>query len=511
MLNKITFYLLGGVLALSLFTHGHASASGSIFFDPSTINASNNNLVTINVKISTSIAFNAAQVDLTYDASSLEYVSYSMAGSVLPTMFNFQNNNGSIKSTLFTGGGSTSMGENQQLVAFNFKTVKDTANSIISFQPSTIALNGTQTSATAGSQASIVISPNQTDSSPNVIPVQNNQAPKILSNTLSGTFGGNISVNITTDKPTIATLNYGTKDVLGNSANSSELKSEHLINLGDISTTFEQSNDYYYKVEVVDEFGNKASSDNIKIDLKPTSVSLTIKDNNGKILPGAVIKINEVEYTADENGQIIIEGLLPGTFLVYTKQPNGEFKLIGDATLKSTSAQQQFEVTPNAIINNTPIDYAKLIPVILIGFASLIALFLVSIKLLKSYKKHKEERLHSANPWGHKVNFKPNLGVQPIVNNQPQPLNPDNNITDVVNNSINISKTMASNEASPELNKYAPSQPVLGQENNHNNSNINNTSPQSSVTTNTQQIDPNPMPINNTTNKIIVGDAINDD
>lgn len=510
MLNKITFYILSGLLALSILSTGHANASGSIFFDPSTINASNNNLITINVKISTTLAFNAAQVDFNYDSNSLQYVSYSMAGSVLPTMFNFQNNNGSIKSTLFAGGGSTTFGDNQQLVAFNFKTIKDSANSTINFQPSTIALNGTQTSATAGNQANVVISPNQTSSSPNVIPVQNTQAPKIISNNLSGFAGSNINVKITTDKPTIATINYGPKGVLANTASSSDLKLEHIINLGDIAATFDQSNDYYYQVEVIDEFGNKANSDKIKIDLQPTSVKLTIKDDAGQILAGAVVKINDIEYTADENGQIVIEDLLPGTFSIYLKQPNGEFKLIGDTKI-SNGSKQQLEVTPTAINNNTPTDYAKYIPIVLIGLATLIALVFILYKLIKFLKKHKEERLHSANPWGGKVKFKPSPTMQPISDElSKQSIAGNSNINDIVSSSIDISKSITSPEPS-EPNNNEALQPSQNQTLNQNLEGLNSPEQQTDSTASSQQIDPIPTPNNDTKAKIIVGDAINDD
>ena len=505
MIKKFTIYFFVALIAIALAPSKMAYASGKIFFDPASINASNNNLISIDVKISTAIPFNASQIDLSYDTNSLEYVSYSMADSVLPTMFNFQNNSGSIKSTLFTSGGSVAVGDNQQLVTFNFKTIAESSSSVINFQPTTIALNGTQTSAYGSSEANInIASGNSTlNASPNVKPIQSAVPPKIISSNLSGFIGSNISLKLLTDKPTIATIYYGPKKALGNTATSSTFNTEHNINLGDITSTFDINTEYYYKVEVIDESGNKAGTSNIKIDLQTASVKLTIKDDNGNILPNAVVKINDKEYTANQNGQINIEGVLPGVISIYSKQPNGEFKLVGDTIIKN-SDQQQLEVTPTTITNKTPINYSKYIASALIGFVAFVILVLGLAKVLKFRKKRKEERLHSANPWGGQPKIKPNQPSAPTPNVSQQ--TSPNNIENVVSSSVDISKAMAQEHTDninpPTTLEPAQSQPLI------------QTNNQTNVPT--QSID-TPLPIDNnnssyqTKSKIIVGDAINDD
>lgn len=461
----ISLVIISALLVVPLFSLQNITyAEGSIYFSPSIISAQKDSIITLKVKASAG-EFNAAQIDIKYDPNVLQYISFSKANTILPSDYAFIQSSGEAKITLYSTTGVVS-GNDLQIISYTFKALKDSTSTTVSFLPTTILVNNgkslnadisgnckitlaapaTTTPPTNNTPPSTPTSTPSTTSQPSssatktqtqpptskqtaqvqaaeqptVIPPSNDKTPpEILTAVPTGYSNGLINIKITTNEPTLATVKYGLEDALYNSSSSTEYLESYYVSLDEITKTFSSdSGKYLYTVSVNDKAGNVTNSKQFELIIDPVTITFTVKDNDGNILPNAIIIVNGIEYSSDNNGVVKIEGIIPGSVAVSLKQGD-KVSYIGEVTAVKGLVDQSFAITPTEIIETTdPIYIHFAVPAAII-LLSLIAIALVIRKIKGSRQsEYYSGTLHPIKPWDPTANYNPSAQQAPL--NSPQ-------------------------------------------------------------------------------------------
>ncbi len=435
--------LIGIAVQLPLQT---VHAANNLYLDPASVSVVKDGQITITARAS-GTGFNAAQLDVAYDSAKLQYISYSVAGSVLPSVAAFTQSSGTINLTPYSTSPAT--GDNLLLASFTFKALADNGTGSISLlNSSAIVANGSALFTFTGSQCTVSFTSSSTSTPPSPTPTPtptpapvpaattpssqqptikspttqtapsqqtpvvtapstDSVPPSIVSTTPAGFVGQPISIKVVTNEPTRSIIKFGSsKEDLLQTVTSDSLAESYFVSLGTMSEAFEKDTTYYYVVEAIDAAGNKTISEINQINTATVSILLTVKDGSDNELPNTLIVVNGKEYTTDEKGATKITDVLRGVVAVSVTY-DGTLRYIGDITTVKGSTTQAYDVSPDGI---------KQINALLLGLPALqtgiyaalaLASLLAGALAIRGFKKinseRREVRLHSANPWGNAV------------------------------------------------------------------------------------------------------------
>ncbi len=110
------------------------------------------------------------------------------------------------------------------------------------------------------------------------------------------------------DTPATATVLYGLTSAYGETAATTEASADPTVKLTGLSP----ATSYHFKIQAVSTDGKTAETIDAIFSTKAYQVRFTILDSNNNPLPGAELKIGENNFTADQDGQVLVEDVQPG-------------------------------------------------------------------------------------------------------------------------------------------------------------------------------------------------------
>lgn len=134
-----------------------SAATGSMYMTSSASSVLNGNQFTVFVRANAAAA-NAAQLDITYPSSTLDLMSYSTSGSVMPTLVQAPTaSEGNFGAVIYAGGGGTPLTGDSLLMSLVFQAKAGSGTAAINLSPSSKLVNAGSQVSTSYSGATVTL------------------------------------------------------------------------------------------------------------------------------------------------------------------------------------------------------------------------------------------------------------------------------------------------------------------------------------------------------------------
>lgn len=355
-INRLSLLFVATTLVASVLATSspvaNAVVQDSMYITPSSASVQNGNDFSVDVRANSN-GFNAAQVDINYPASSLQYIGYSLTGSATPNTVAPSGGSGSFKiSTYIVPGPIT--GDNL-LIKLTFKAISGSGSASISFASTAGLYNGgpALNAIKTGSTINLTSAP-----APTPPPATNGGTSAASSGNTGSTSTGGTSAGST-----------GSKTMTTNTTTTSKPAEATTANLTPATPE------------------NPIPADNPT----PTKISCTIeiKDLSGKLVKNTIVKINGKELKTDNNGRVKYEGDAYGVLTVKMVDKDGKETDLGVITLVRGAVDQKYDLTASSNIASNGTSTLPILPIVsLLAIAGLAGAGLV---WLNKYRQNKRE------------------------------------------------------------------------------------------------------------------------
>lgn len=332
--NLIIFSLV--LLNFAVFPLNSVQAAGNFYLAPGSMTVTNGQTFSVGVRVNASSGVDTAQANLSYPADKLDFLGLSYGGSAFEIQAQSSGGSGNIRmgrATIGSKSGDLLVG------TITFRAKVSSGSAAVSFTGGTEADKAGKVIVSAGSSATY------TFTKPAPVPKPDKTAPKI-----SGVKVTNIGLNTATvvwktNEKATSVVEYGPAKKLGIIASSSKLITSHKVSLS--NKLLFPGTQFFYRVVSKDKSGNSAVSKLTSFKTKGYTVSLSVKDDDGKPLSGKRVKLLPGLETGetDESGVVVFNDIAPGVTAVHV-DINGNISAseIEIAETKDPTAVQTFEI-----------------------------------------------------------------------------------------------------------------------------------------------------------------------
>ncbi len=351
------------------------AAANSIYVSPSSKSLLVGSDFTVDVRAS-STTFDTAQVEVTYPASSLDYLGYSLSGSAFPTPIGLVTSPGSFSVALFGVYPPNLPSGDVSLLKLSFRTKVGAGTGNISVGNGSGTFNG-GVNLTANRYGSSISFTSPPAPAPTPAPAPAPPAPAPVQDPKKPTPPAPVPAPIKPNEPTLATASNPTP-----STTPEQVKNDPLLAPQDVKAI------------------------------------ITIKDLSGKLVRNTTVKINDKEYKTDKNGKVTFEGKAYGVLTV-TYSKDGKEVPLGKVTLVKGATDTKYEIIASENIASPSSTNLPILPGIVSVLLIAVGFFSVT-RINKIRQDRKSLALHGLS--GSMVSSKPIAPqAQPV-----QTINSDN-------------------------------------------------------------------------------------
>ena len=418
-IRRVAFIVSGLVICAATLLDGHvvrAAGTATMYLSPASGSIIKGNTLAIKIyENSGSDHVNAVQANLSYPTSLLSYTGYSSSSAFSTVAENPSGNTGSLHfargivppSPPNPGAGVTGA---QIVVTVRFKAVKSSGTAKINFTSGSAVIrssdNGSEILSTTGGSynltalssapASSSAAPSSSSSSSKSSSLPSSSGSSSTSGkktalTISGVSVSNLTfntaaINWKTSAPASSEVDYGLNTRYGLSAASEVLTTSHTLSLN--PQFLVPGTEYHFIVKSVDASSNEASSQDATFRTKGILLTVTVINQNKKVVKGAVVSLDNMSGTTNKNGQTVFSNLPAGkqavSVLFNGKTTKTKVTIVSASSTKSSQAVTIKINTGNQLL---------WLWIALAGVA-IIALAIVGKILLRRWKQNRELQRH---------------------------------------------------------------------------------------------------------------------
>lgn len=247
---------------------------------------------------------NAAKATLSYPTAQLQFVSISSSGAFSIVAAN----SGGAGSVNVDRGALPAVNGSQTIASVTFKALVDTGTAAVNFTAGQVISANSNADIAGGKSGTsialkapaVALPPAPKDTTP----------PTIAQVSVSDITSGSATINWTTSEPSTSEISYGPNTSYGLAAVETNPNTVHKIILN--SPLVQPGITYHYSIKSTDTSGNSASSPDATFTTVGAKLTVTVINQNKKLLSGAKVEVQNYTATTDKTGKATVEGLKIG-------------------------------------------------------------------------------------------------------------------------------------------------------------------------------------------------------
>jgi hypothetical protein len=294
-ISRTLIFLVTIVTVLFRVPMAHA-ASGALYISPASKTVYSGSTFNVSVRFSSSSAVNAAQVNITYPADKLDFVSVSYGGSAFEIQAQSSGGGGNVTISRGTTGALTG---DKLIGTLSFRAKTNTGSATISVLNSSKLVYSTEVSSTkAGATIQFATAPPAPVPAPE--PVKDTSAPTISDLKITEITALSFSVTWTTNEPADSYIEYGLNANYGFTIGTADKVTAHSVRVE--GPLVLPKTDYIFRATSTDTAGNKVTGDQNTTSTKGVPLLVLVTDQTNKPLKDATVSIDGEESTTKSDG-----------------------------------------------------------------------------------------------------------------------------------------------------------------------------------------------------------------
>jgi hypothetical protein len=419
--NLFAGSLMVAVLMSAALYIGTSTATGvnSLSLSPSSGSYNSGSTFTLNIYETSSTAINAAEADLIYNASQLQYVSSSTAGAfanyVSPTST-------AGEFTISGASGGAGLTGTNLIGTVTFKTLTGSGSAAISFGSQSSILNagggetwngtttaasytlttpvtpppppppppggggspppssgGSSTSAKSGGSTKTTAAAPAAKTSAVAVPATatataSNPTPVISGIAVSGVTTTSATVSWQTDLPATSVIEYGLSSKYGLTTQNSTMTTNHQLTLS--APNLSSATRYQFEVLSVTSGGVGATSSAQTFTTLGYAITIRVVDAHGKLVSGALVTADGQSQKSSSTGLVSFQNMPAGPLKVTIKIGNAlttrTISVSANGTTSANSPLQQFSLSAVRGSTNPVFYLVAMIGIVLVAVGSVL-------------------------------------------------------------------------------------------------------------------------------------------
>lgn len=292
------------------------AASGTLTLSPASGSISQGSIITVYVyENSGADAVDAAQVNLSYPANLLDYVSVTSSSAF-----------STVASTSGGGGGVSiaraaipAVAGSQLVASVRFKAKTSSGSASITFAGGSTLVSGGNGIPTSTRGATFNLTPVPVAPPP---PPKDTTPPTITNVKVTAITNNTATVTWTTSEPANSAVDYGPNTSYGLSGSDASNVTEHKVVLN--SALLSPGISYHYVVKSADPAGNVTSGKDATFKTKGLNMTVNVNDQKKQPVSGAKVSFQSKTATTDSKGKAVLKDLQLGKGNLVIAQGNDQ-------------------------------------------------------------------------------------------------------------------------------------------------------------------------------------------